>query len=161
MRAVKCPVSDVTASTASSQGQHKEDLLIYSQRYRNPSTTCRQDSFHLQTNGRVEELFPISYHWVPFPFITSHILLLWVFLSVYLSVLFCLCVGFAAHYSVLPLSHTQTHTVNTLFLHLCFLWQTQASTLTHLTQIHVFSNSFLWHWLVTLIIQADSFMGCS
>lgn len=32
MRAVKCPVSDATASTAPSQGQREEELLIYGQR---------------------------------------------------------------------------------------------------------------------------------
>lgn len=116
MRAVKCPVSDVTASTASSQGQHKEDPLIYSQSYRNPSATCRQDSaFHLQTTGNMDKLFPISYPCVLVPFITSHLVLLWVCLSVCLSVLLRLSVGFAISYSVPPLSHTQTHTVNTLF----------------------------------------------
>lgn len=31
MRAVKCPVSDATASTAPSQGQREEELLIYGQ----------------------------------------------------------------------------------------------------------------------------------
>ena len=64
MRAVKCPVSDVTASAAPSQGQLEEELLIYGQCYCNPSTTCCRDAaFHLQTTGSMEKLFPNSYHW--------------------------------------------------------------------------------------------------
>lgn len=62
MRAVKCPVSDVTASTAPTQGQREEEPLIYGQHYCNPSTTCRPDSaFHLKTTGSMAELIPISY----------------------------------------------------------------------------------------------------
>ncbi len=64
MRAVKCPSSDATASAAPSEGQLEEELLLYSQCYCKPSTTCCQDSaFHLQTTGSVDELFPISYRW--------------------------------------------------------------------------------------------------
>lgn len=128
MRAVKCHVSDATANAAHSQGQLEEELLIYGQCYCNSSTTCRQASaFHLQTTGSIEELFPISYHWALSPF---HLLPLSasVILSVCLSVLLCLHVGFTASVclthtllssvSIFSLSHTHTLTQANTVRHL-------------------------------------------
>lgn len=155
MRAVKCPVSDVTANTASSQGQLKEELLIRGQHCCIPSTTCRQGcACHLQTTGSMEELFP-----VPITGLSSirH-------LPLSSSVSFCVFVCLFSSVSMLallPLSPPSLFValrhINMVFLHL--LWQTQASTL---MQLHKYSNSFSpRHWLVTLMMQEDSFMSCS
>lgn len=45
------PLSDATASTAPSQGQLEEELLIYGQCYSNPSTTCLAPPNHWQHRG--------------------------------------------------------------------------------------------------------------
>ncbi len=137
MRAVKCPVSDATASTAASQGQLEEELLIYGQCCCNSSTTCRQVSaFHLQTTGSYFP-YPITGLSPPSPPPT------WCFCK-----FFCLfvCLFFsvsmlAGSFSALPLPHTETHKYS-FPLSLFSLSYINTSKHTYaLTRILVFSNS--------------------
>lgn len=128
------PLSDATASTAPSQGQLEEELLIYGQCYSNPSTTCLAPPNHWQHRGVISHsLSPgsLPLHRLPLGDSVSFPV------CFCLSVFVCLYVGFAHSFSALPVSshtdrqilissvsHKQTHLcacTNPCFLQLCFL----------------------------------------
>lgn len=145
MRVVKCPVSDVTASIPPSQGQLDEELLASITA--TSSATCYPDSaFHLQNHWQHRGINShiLSLGFLPLsPFTASHLVLQWVFLSVCLSVLLCLPVGFPFWFSALPLPQTQ----NTFI----FLCPTQAHLNTHI------NARFPQHW-IALMMQAGAYL---
>lgn len=151
MRAVKCPVSDATASTAPSQGQREEELLIYGQRSCKPPPhavrTLPSTSKPLAVWGsyfpyRIAGLSPPS----PPPSRAS------VSFPVCLFVCFALSPCWLSRTPSLPslfLTHTRRR-ANDVFS--VSRRQTQANTTS-------FSDSrCLRQWWVALMMQADSLM---
>lgn len=115
MRAVKCPVCDVTASAAPSQGQLREEPLIYGQCYQKPSTIC-----HWQRGGVISRILSLGSLSPPRPPPTR----CFCEFSCLFVCLFCFHVGFAVACSVLHLPPTKTHKYHLHFhkhkqTHLC------------------------------------------
>lgn len=127
MRAVKCPVSDATASTAPRQGQLEEELLIYGQCCCNSSATCRQDSaFHLQTTGSYFP-YPITGLSPPSPPPT------WCFCKFFSCLFVCLFFSVSMLAAWFASSHrdTQIQLSAVCIFSVCHT-QTQTNTLVHL-----------------------------